>query len=476
MTQTSLRTCEIIPNENISFPVGTAVAVQTYSSKLGFERIFGTFKRRGIPIVRLLEALLTYRLTENRSTTKASEWINRPDVLLQFSINGFEERTLFRVLEILGENYEEALYRLREKLFSCYDFPHTDTNLDWTSLVLWGKKADLGAYGYSQDHRPDKKQVTYGIAEIGSPVNVPIGLTIMPGNTNDQSHFMKTFRQVEPCLRQGSLLTFDKGGQSKANLEAILASKMKYMTAKKLNLSDDQRIRRFNKSKAELIDRDEGVYGLKRKYPSRTDYFYFSEQLKQNQIEMKLRRAEQKLLEAKEIQRCIEKHRQLPKRFRINNPLVDVVYRYQTKLPGLTEQQARQLVQAAELNGREGFFCLVSSEDLTLADALRIYRMKDSIEKIFQSMKNDINISPLRVWSNNSICGAIFVGFLAQLIISLMRYDHPKLKHLSPKSIKISLSNLTVTVERAAQRAKRRIYSNFDPVNGLIVAQNLAVT
>ena len=326
MTQTSLRTCEIIPNENISFPVGTALAVQKYSSKLDFKDIFGHFKRRGIPLAPLTEALLTYRLTENRSTTKASEWINRPDVLLQFSINGFEERTLFRVLEILGENYEEALYRLREKLFSCYDFPHTDTNLDWTSLVLWGKKADLGAYGYSQDHRPDKKQVTYGIAEIGSPVNVPIGLTIMPGNTNDQSHFMKTFRQVEPCLRQGSLLTFDKCGQSKANLEAILASKMKYMTAKKLNLSDDQRIRRFNKSKAELIDRDEGVYGLKRKYPSRTDYFYFSEQLKQNQIEMKLRRAEQKLLEAKEIQRCIEKHRQLPKRFRINNLLVDVVY------------------------------------------------------------------------------------------------------------------------------------------------------
>ena len=102
--------------------------------------------------------------------------------------------------------------------------------------------------------------------------------------------------------------------------------------------------------------------------------------------------------------------------------------------------------------------------------------MKDSIEKIFQSMKNDINIRPLRVWSNNSICGAIFVGFLAQLIISLMRYDHPKLKHLSPKSIKISLSNLTVTVERLPRNAKRLIYSNFEPINGLILAQNMAKT
>ena len=183
--------------------------MQQYSLKLGFEHIFGMFKQRGIPLARLLEALLTYRLTENRSTTRASEWINRPEVLSQFRIPGFEERTLFRVLEILGSHYEEVLYLLREKLFSCYEFAHTDTNLDWTSFVLWGKRANLGAYGYSRDHRPDKKQITVGLAEIASPINVPIGLTIMPGNTNDQSHFMKTFNQVKPCLRQGSLLTFD---------------------------------------------------------------------------------------------------------------------------------------------------------------------------------------------------------------------------------------------------------------------------
>ena len=476
MKQTKLRTDEIVPNDNISFPVGTALAVQNYSSKLGFEHIFGRFKQRGIPLNQLLEALLTYRLTENRSTTRASEWINRPEVLSQFRIKGFEERTLFRVLEILGENHEEALYHLREGLFSRYEFPHTDTNLDWTSFVLWGKCAELGAYGYSRDHRPDKKQITVGLAEIGSPINVPIGLTIMRGNMNDQSHFLKTFNQVKPSLREGSLLTFDKGGQNKANLEAIIASKMKYMTAKKLNLSDDKRIRRFNKKEAELIDPEHGVYGLKRRYPSRTDYFYFSESLKRDQIEAKLRRAEQKLMEAREIQRCIEKNRQLPKRFRINNPLVDVKYTYQTKLTTLTEKEARALVQAAQITGREGFFCLVSSEDLTLADALNTYRMKDSIEKIFQSMKNDINIKPLRVWTDNSIYGAVFVGFLAQLIISLMRYDYQELKHVSPKSIKISLMNLTVTVEQATHRAKRRIYSNFEPINELILAQNLAVT
>ena len=91
-------------------------------------------------------------------------------------------------------------------------------------------------------------------------------------------------------------------------------------------------------------------------------------------------------------------------------------------------------------------------------------------------MKNDINIRPLRVWSDSSICGAVLVGFLAQVIISLMRYDYAELKHTSPKSIKISLGNLTVTVEETPRGAKRRIYSNFEPLNWLILARNPAVT
>jgi len=38
---------------------------------------------------------------------------------------------------------------------------------------------------------------------------------------------------------------------------------MKYLTSKKLNKSDDKRIKKFDKSKAELVDAEKGVYGIK---------------------------------------------------------------------------------------------------------------------------------------------------------------------------------------------------------------------
>ncbi|MEA3514661.1 MAG: hypothetical protein U9R34_04245 [Nanoarchaeota archaeon] len=50
MTQTKLRTNTIKSNNNISFPVGTALAVKKYSEKLHFEHIFSKFKQRGISL------------------------------------------------------------------------------------------------------------------------------------------------------------------------------------------------------------------------------------------------------------------------------------------------------------------------------------------------------------------------------------------------------------------------------------------
>jgi transposase len=476
MKQTKLRTDEVVANNNISFPIGTILTVRRYYEKLALSSVFGKYKRKGRDINRLIEGLVSYKLTENLSISKASEWLNRPVVLEEFNLRPFEERTLFRALEIIGANKEEAIYDIQTILFDLYDFEHTDANMDWTSLVLYGDKSNLGKYGYSRDHRPDKKQITLGITELRHPINIPIGITINKGNVNDQTHFKDSYEQIKTFLQEGSLIVFDKGANSKDNLDLIQADKMKYLTAKKLNTSDDKRIKNFKTKNAILLDPDAKVHGQKFSFPSRFDYFFFSERLKAEQIEAKMRKAERKLKEAKEIQASIDKNKQLPKRFRINNELVDITYTYQTKLSKLSEQDALKLVKKACITGREGFFCLTSSEDLTLEQALQTYRQKDSIEKIMNSLKNEIEIKPLRVWTDNSIYGAILIGFLAQLFMSLIRYDHKEVQQKSTKFIKISLMNLTVTIEKTKNRRKRRIFSNFDPINCVILGQKQAVT
>jgi len=474
--QTKLRTDKIEPNQNISFPIGTIDLVNYLYETLNFTDIIGKHKKNGIDINKLLRALVSYKLTDNFSIKQSHEWISRPEVCGIFDLKSFSKRSLYRVLETIGANREEIISDIQDVLFARYEFEHTNINMDWTSIVLHGNKAKLGMYGYSRDHRPDKKQITMGVSELADPINIPIGLTIEPGNLNDQTHFKKTYRQSSGRLKEGSLVIFDKGANSITNIAMIRADNLQYITAKKLNKSDDKIIEKFEEYHPEVIDAETDVRGIKFEKPNSVNYLFFSEKLQKEQLESRARKVVRQIKEAKDIQESIDKNKALPKRFRINNLLIDVDYSIQTKLVELTEDDAVKLLEDKFINGREGFFCLKSSKNLTLTEALLTYRKKDSIEKIFHSLKNEIEIKPLRVWKDNSIYGAILIGFIAQLFVSLIRFEIPELKHISTKFIKKSLSDLTVTVDSWKRKTKTYIYSNFDAINTTILSHNCGIS
>jgi transposase len=149
---------------------------------------------------------------------------------------------------------------------------------------------------------------------------------------------------------------------------------------KKLNKSDDKGSKNSINPKLSLLMLKK-EFRIKFVKPSGTDYFYFSENLQRDQLKSRARKALQKLKEAKEIQKSIDNKKQLPKKFRINNVLIDVSYSYQTKHEDLSEDESLKLLEKVIINGREGFFCIKSSENLTLQQDLQTYRKKDSIEK-----------------------------------------------------------------------------------------------
>ena len=469
--KTKIRAFPTIPNKNICVPIGSILAVQFFYEKLNFSDIFSKHKSRGLDLNSLLIGLVSYKLTENFSIKEAGKWLNQEEILDILNLESFNERVLYRTLEILGHNKEKILLDVLSSLFSVYDFEETDINLDWTSIVLHGTKCKLGKHGYSRDHRPDKPQITVGVSELRKPINIPIGITVNRGNVLDLQHFPDTYNQVKSRLKEGSLIVFDKGANTVDNIKLIQEDEMKYLTSMKLNASDDKIIENFDIGNAELIDSQKSIYGIKIVKPNSIKYFYFSESLQQKQLEAKARNVLKKLQEAKEIQEIIVKNKKLPKKFRINNELIEIDYSFRTKLEELSDEEAIELLKSSIINGREGFFCLKSNKNLTLEEALEIYREKDSIEKVFDSLKNEIQIKPLRVWSDNSIYGAIILGFLAQLFISLMRYEFEEIKHRSTKFIKKSLKNLTLTIKFAKNGIRNYIFANFDKINSLIVTK-----
>lgn len=147
-----------------------------------------------------------------------------------------------------------TIRELQDNVLELLGRPRTDVLLDWTSIVYYGDMAKLAKYGYSRDHNPGERQLTLGAAQLAPPYDVPIGLTVEAGNMNDQMHMKATYGQVKRLLAPGSLVVFDRGANDKSNLDRIELDDNDYLTAKKLNVSDDAVFQAFSKDTWECID------------------------------------------------------------------------------------------------------------------------------------------------------------------------------------------------------------------------------
>ena len=65
-----------------------------------------------------------------------------------------------------------------------------------------------------------------------------------------------------------------------------------------------------------------------------------------------------------------------------------------------------------------GYFALASNEKMDAFTALKIYRMKDIVEKAFGNIKERLNMRRLLVSSERSLDGKLFVEFVALILIS----------------------------------------------------------
>jgi transposase len=459
---------------NKSFSIGCIEAVKKYDKKLWFGTIFNRFKTKSDKLSKFVIGFVSHKLHYNQSINHAVEWMNNPHILEELDLNEFKPKTGYRNLATIGRHDKAIMSLMQNRLLSVYKFESTDTNMDWSSIVLYGTKASLGELGYSRDHRPDKKQITFGISEYASPINVPVALTVQAGNVLDKQHFPATFKRTLKALIPESLIIIDKGANTKENKKLIRSHKHHYLFAATLSSKFDGKIKKFDTKKEVFCEEKDGKKIFCQKYLENSEYhyLYFSEKLYDDQISRKKRNAEKQIKKGKEMQDKVlstRKHKQ--KIHQLQDFIATETLTLQKRLEKMPEDMLKNKIFEESLRGREGFFLLISSKDLTHSQVLKIYRERDSIEKMMDSLKNVIKIKPIRVWTDSEIKGALLIGFLAQLIISLLKYENKDLKKLHPKTIVESIRYLTLTLEYEAEFTFRKVISNIDAINQYILAQ-----
>lgn len=394
--------------------------------------------------------------------------------------NEVSHRMLNRAIDRMGEGMPEVLAHLRHSLLTIYELPHTDVNIDTSSLSVYSRQGDLFRYGYSRDKRPDLQQVNFAAAELRDPVNIPFHLSVDKGNTSDSAQFVRVLDEIVGDLRDESMLVFDAGGDVKQVLDRITAKRMRYVTRKRMNKSDDDWISRFKREDAVLVNTKDGVWCQKHTFLSskRTTYLFFSEKLYRDKTAALHGRAWRCVKDAKETMRMksdgtLRVSKTVVKRMR--NPLIALNVAVQGRFLG-SDLDSFNYVKNELSNRREGFFKLECSHDLTPSEVYEIYRRRDTVEKLIDSLKNHIEIKPLRVWSDNSVRGVLLLCFLAQVVISMIRFEHVELRKSSTNFIIRALENLTLTHVYEGKGVVRRIFSNFEPINLMILGDSVVKT
>ncbi|MBA1336284.1 MAG: Transposase, IS4 family [Firmicutes bacterium] len=297
-----------------------------------------------------------------------------------------------------------------ENDYLCYDI---------TSVSSYGELNEYIKYGYNRDG--DKlRQINLALL-FGQKSQLPVYYHRLPGNISDVStlhHFLKTFSYLElPKLH----LVMDKGFYSQKNVDELLAAKDKFILAVPNRLKwvqhiiDETRDTIQNPESYRKLD-GEILYVHTKLYPWGKErrrcyvHLYYNAHAAAEAIDSF---TEELLTYKEELEsgQMVSNHEDAYKTFFVIK---------ETPVRGRKVFFNNETIQKYR-NQYAGFYALLTNDIKDPVEALRVYRNKDTVEKCFDDLKNQLDMKRLRIHSAASMDGRLFVQFIALIFISALR-------------------------------------------------------
>jgi len=362
------------------------------------------------------------------SDRAAEKWRN--DYLIP-GVNGLALHQLYRAMAWLGqplpgEQQRDATHPggrcvkdvIEERLFARRRDLFTDLSLvffDTTSIYFEGEGGDsLGQYGFSKDHRPDRKQIIVGV--VLAQDGTPICSELWPGNVADVTSLLPVIKRLRGRFGiENVCIVADRGMISDQTIETIEAKypDLKYILGARMR--SDHEVRDVALG---WPGRYQQVHGPRQKSkdpsPLKVKNVRFTDEQGQDRRYIICHNEEQAAKDRADREAILAALEDQLKRG--DKALVgNKGYRKYLKTAGRQFQIDRQKVQdEARFDGK---WVLRTNWDQASAVEVAL-RYKDlwMVESIFRSMKSLLETRPIYHRCDETIRGHVFCSFLALVL------------------------------------------------------------
>ena len=345
--------------------------------------------------------MILHRLVDPGSKCAAFRF--RDDVY-DTPFDDLELHDLYRSLDRLAEvksDIEAGWFARHRDLFTDTDLLYFDT----TSTYVEGiHPEELAAFGYSRDHRGDRRQVGLGV--VMTREGLPVAHVIFPGNTADPSAFRLAVETIRETLGvKRVMLCCDRGMVTEANLQALRDVGMPYLVATKL---------RRDKAVQEVLSH-------------RGRYHTVADNLEVKEVDLPdvedryivCRNPEAVEADRREREAIVE---MLSKRLETGS--------VKALLRGAARRYVRTQADGASLDrGKieadaryDGKWVLRTNDTrLTAAEAAVAYKGLWQVEEAFRTLKTPLELRPIYHWTAQRVRGHITVCFLAFTLRQILK-------------------------------------------------------
>ena len=307
-----------------------------------------------------------------------------------------------------------------------------------------GRRSEKEHFAYDttsiSSHSELLKQVQYGNNKendnlpqlnlalvFGQESNLPFYYRKLPGNINDSTTVPNLLSDFEDLGFNKVKFVMDRGFYSRDNINDLYKRRIKFLMAAKTSVkairSEIDKVY-DSISHFDNYNDDYGLYST----TVRTEWDYVQEQPKKGVVLEEKRRfyahiyfdrqraADEELKLDKKLS-MLKNELESGKRLASHEKQYQKYFETKTTPKRGTQAFVKEEVMRQEKR-YAGYFVLVSNEAGDSVDALEVYRNKDVVEKAFENLKDRLEMRRMRVHSERSLDGKLFVQFVALIFLS----------------------------------------------------------